>query len=189
METKKFGLEMQEWPLWRYIFSSTIFAWVWLIIRVYVGYEWLLAGWSKFNNPVWIGQNGGTAIHGFIMGALKKSAGAHPDVQGWYASFLQTVVDQHAVLFSYLITFGEIAVGLGLIFGAMTGIAATFGFFMNMNFLLAGTVSSNPVLLILQLLLILAWRSAGWIGLDRYLLPIIGTPWDKGILFSKKQVN
>lgn len=177
---------MPEWPLWRYIFSSPIFAWVWLVIRVYVGYEWLSAGWGKLNNPVWIGEKGGTALHGFIMGALKKSTGEHPDVQSWYASFLQSFVDQHTVIFSFLVTFGEIAIGLGLILGALTGIAAAFGFFMNINFLLAGTVSTNPVLLILQLLLILAWRSAGWVGIDRYLLPVIGTPWSKGSMFSKK---
>ena len=48
---------------------------------------------------------------------------------------------------------------------------------MNMNFMLAGSASANPVLLILAIVLILAWKTAGYIGLDRYLLPILGTPW------------
>jgi thiosulfate dehydrogenase (quinone) large subunit len=46
-----------------------------------------------------------------------------------------------------------------------------------MAFMLAGTTSSNPVLAFLGLFLILAWKNAGYIGLDRYLLPILGTPW------------
>jgi thiosulfate dehydrogenase [quinone] large subunit len=76
-----------------------------------------------------------------------------------------------------VVTFGEILVGLGLIFGVLTGIAAFFGVFMNMNFLLAGAVSINPIIGGLALFLVLAWRIAGYYGGDRYLLPLLGTPW------------
>jgi thiosulfate dehydrogenase (quinone) large subunit len=57
------------------------------------------------------------------------------------------------------------------------GIAAFFGAFMNWNFLMAGTASTNPLLFVLALLLVLAWKVAGYIGLDCYLLPFLGTPW------------
>ena len=33
-------------------------------------------------------------------------------------------------------------------------------------------------------LLILAWRNAGWYGLDRFVLPKLGTPWHRGEVFS-----
>jgi hypothetical protein len=42
---------------------------------------------------------------------------------------------------------GELLVGIGLIVGALTGIAAFFGVFMNMNLLLAGAVSINQIIL------------------------------------------
>ena len=48
---------------------------------------------------------------------------------------------------------------------------------MNMSFLMAGTVSTNPVLFFAGILLILAWKNAGYLGIDRYLLPMLGTPW------------
>jgi thiosulfate dehydrogenase (quinone) large subunit len=48
---------------------------------------------------------------------------------------------------------------------------------MNMSFLMAGTVSTNPVLFLGGILLILAWKNAGYLGLDRFLLPALGTPW------------
>ena len=80
----------------------------------------------------------------------------------------------------WLITFGEIAVGLGLIFGILTGFAAFFGAFMNMSFLLAGSASTNPVMFTLAIGLILAWKVAGYYGLDRFLLPMLGTPWQPG---------
>jgi thiosulfate dehydrogenase [quinone] large subunit len=51
---------------------------------------------------------------------------------------------------------------------------------MNANYLLAGTGSSNPLLFILGTWLVLAWRVAGWWGLDRWLLPLLGTPWWPG---------
>ncbi|SRR6266566_2806604 len=75
------------------------------------------------------------------------------------------------------IVFGELAVGLGLIVGAFVGLAAFGGLLMNMAFLLAGTTSTNPVLVILGMLLILAWKNAGYFGLDYFLLPMLGTPW------------
>jgi thiosulfate dehydrogenase (quinone) large subunit len=81
--------------------------------------------------------------------------------------------------FSYVIVFGELAVGIGLILGAFVGLAAAGGLLMNLAFLLAGTTSTNPVLAMLGVLLILAWKNAGYIGLDRYLLPLLGTPWQQ----------
>jgi thiosulfate dehydrogenase [quinone] large subunit len=34
-------------------------------------------------------------------------------------------------------------------------------------------------------LLILAWRNAGWYGLDRWVLPALGTPWHRGDLLDR----
>ncbi|MHB8870949.1 MAG: DoxX family membrane protein [Candidatus Doudnabacteria bacterium] len=167
----------------KHLFANTSYGWIWLIIRVYVGWSWFIAGWEKLESPVWVGAKAGVAVQGFVTGALSKTSGLHPDVTGWYADFLNGFVTQHAVGFSYMVTYGEILVGVALILGIFTGIAAFFGSFMNMNFLLAGTVSVNPILLFLQLFLILAWRVAGWVGLDRYILPMLGTPWRPGKVF------
>ena len=76
-----------------------------------------------------------------------------------------------------MIVFGELAIGVGLLVGAFVGIAAFFGALMNMSFLMAGTVSTNPVLFFAGILLVLAWKNAGYLGLDRFLLPMLGTPW------------
>ena len=79
-----------------------------------------------------------------------------------------------------LITFGEMAVGIGLLIGLLTGFAAFFGALMNMSFLLAGSASTNPVLFTLAIGLMLAWKVAGYYGVDRWLLPMLGTPWHPG---------
>ena len=44
---------------------------------------------------------------------------------------------------------------------------------MNMLYLLAGSASTNPVMLILSLFLLMAWKVAGYYGLDRIVLPIV----------------
>lgn len=177
-------VEIPEPPLSKLLFSDTRMAWLWLLLRLYVGYEWISAGLGKITNPAWVGLDAGKPITGFLMGALEKSTGEHPAVAGWYAEFIKNVALPNTFLFSHLVAIGEFLVGVALIIGAFTGIAAFFGAFMNMNFLFAGALSSNPILFLGQLFLILAWRTAGWIGLDRYLLPYLGTPWKKGKLFK-----
>lgn len=167
----------EESALAHFLFSDTRMAWVWLIVRVYLGYEWLSAGWEKATDAqgAWIGATKGQALTGFIQGALAKTAAvtgsAHPDVQDWYASFLTHVVLPHVVAWSYLVTSGEILVGIALILGFLTGISIFFGMFMNLNFMLAGSVSVNPIWATLGLGLLLAWRISGYIGLDRFVLP------------------
>src|SRR5215470_17000492 len=127
--------QIPEPPLSRFLFADTRLAWLWLIIRVYTGWQWLDAGWGKIQNPAWFGPDAGSALTGFVNGALQKSTGDHPDVTDWYATFLQAVVLPHANLFANVVTVGELLVGLGLIFGALTGIAAFFGTVMNANYL------------------------------------------------------
>src|SRR4029450_8846238 len=99
----------------------------------------------------------------------------------WYRSFIQTLLDNGAESwFAPLIVFGEMAVGIGLILGVLTGFAAFFGALMNMSFMLAGSASSNPVLFTLAIGIMLAWKVAGYYGVDRYLLPLLATPWHTG---------
>lgn len=164
------NLNLPQSKLSLLVFSNTRIAWLWLLVRIYVGWQWLHAGWDKIHNQAWIGTHAGAALQGFLLGAVQKSAGPHPDVQSWYARFIKDFVLHHTVVFSYLVAYGELLVGAALVLGLCTAVAAFFGAFMNMNYLLAGTVSINPILLVLEILLILAWRIGGWVGLDRYIL-------------------
>ncbi|EKD42978.1 MAG: TQO small subunit DoxD [uncultured bacterium] len=180
-------VEIETAKFFKDLYSSPKFAWLWLVIRLYVGYEWFIAGWDKLSSPVWIGDKAGVAVSGFLQGSLNKTGGAHPDVSSWYAWFIQNVAMPNASLFSYLVVFGEIFVGIALILGLFVGIAAAFGGFMNFNYLFAGTVSVNPQLLLLQILLILAWKCAGWYGLDRWLLPKLKRSWWESKLLAWKK--
>jgi len=171
---------IQDSPFSQALFGGVQLSWIWLIVRLYVGWEWLQAGWEKLHTPEWTGATAGTALTGFANGALSKATGDHPNVQAWYAWFLQNLVLPHAAFWGQLVSWGETLVGIALILGILTGIAAFFGCFMNANYLLSGTVSTNPILLILAVLLVVAWKTAGWWGLDHWVLPALGTPWRPG---------
>jgi len=41
-----------EPPIAQLLFADTRLAWIWLVVRVYAGYEWLMAGTEKLGNPV-----------------------------------------------------------------------------------------------------------------------------------------
>ncbi len=168
------------------LFGDIRWSWIWLIVWLYVGYEWLVAGYDKVINPAWVGIKAGTALTGFLNNTISLTTGAHPAVQKWYASFLKFAILPYAWDWSYVVTIGELLVGVGLILGVFTSTAALFGFIMNMNYMLAGSISTNPILLFLSIFIILAWKTAGWWGLDRWVLIDLGTPWSPGLVFQKK---
>lgn len=49
------------------------------------------------------------------------------------------------------------------------------------------TVSINPILFLGALFLILAWKTAGWWELYRWVLPALGTPWRPGYIFDREE--
>jgi len=161
----------------RYLFSNTRAGLFWLPIRVYLGIAWLEGGYHKLVGEGWL--DGGSSLASYWERAVAIPEQGRPPISyDWYRDFLNFLLaGNHETWFAYIIVFGEIAVGLGLIVGALTGVAAFSGAFMNMSFLLAGSASTNPVLFTLSIGLILAWRVAGYYGVDRYLLPMLGTPW------------
>ena len=171
----------------RFLFADTRMAPVWLLFRLWLGYEWLTAALGKWVEGGWVGEGAGGAVKGFAQGAIAQTTGEHPQVTGWYASFLENVVVPNAALFSYLVIFGETLIGIALILGAFTGIAAFFGVFMNASFIFAGTAGANPLMALVAILLVLAWRVAGWWGLDRRILPAIGVPGAPGTLFGGRR--
>lgn len=165
-------------PIAHALFQTTRFAWLWLAIRLYLGYSWLTSGWGKITNPAW---STGEPLRGFWENAVRiPETGRPPIAFDWYRNFIQFMLDnQWYEWFADLIMFGELLVGAALILGLFTGIAAFGGSFMNWNFIMAGAASTNGLMLTLAIFLILAWKVAGWIGLDRWLLPYLGTPWTR----------
>ncbi|MCA9906330.1 MAG: DoxX family protein [Anaerolineae bacterium] len=171
------GTVVEDPPLARFLFSDTRMAWFWLVVRVLVGWSWLQSGIEKLGNPAW--TQTGDALKGFWTAAVQVPDTGRPVIAfGWYRSFIQSLLDAGAYTwFAKLVVAGEVLVGIALIIGAFVGIAAFLGGFMNFNYIMAGSASTNGLLGIAALFLVLAWKIAGYYGLDRYLLRWLGTPW------------
>jgi len=180
--------EVPQPAISRFLFHDTRAAALWLVVRFYVGFQWLEAGFHKVTdaNGAWDYGNG-AGLLGYWKGAVAIPQTGSPKISyDWYRTFLQTLIDNGAQSwFAPLIAWGEVLVGIGLIVGGLVGIAAFFGALMNMSFMLAGSASTNPVLFFLAVALILGWQVAGYYGADRFILPIIGAPWRPGKLFQR----
>lgn len=136
------------------------------VIRIWLGYIWAMDGFHKLT--------GGFSAHGFIQGALKNpvqtpNGAAFP----WFTAFLKVTTNNghNTGIFSFLVAWGELLVGLGLIFGTLTTLALLGGLLMNVSFLFAGAISSNPIYIIIEFILLTAGFNAGKVGLDNWIIP------------------
>jgi thiosulfate dehydrogenase [quinone] large subunit len=171
------GRVLQDPPFAQWLTNNLKAAWLWLPLRLWLGYRWMEAASHKVTNPAWVST--GEALKGFWIAAVQIPEGGRPAITfDWYRSFITMLLEAEAYTwFGKLVAYGELLVGIALILGAFTGIAAFFGAVMNFNFMLAGSASSNPLLFLIAIGLILAWKVAGYIGADYFLLSWIGVPW------------
>jgi thiosulfate dehydrogenase [quinone] large subunit len=174
----------------RWLFASPAAAWIWLIARLYLGYEWFTAGYDKvFGSESAAYMKTGAAVKGFSsFAATELTKGDHPAVAyGWYKAFLTWIAGGQYHWIAKVVAVGELLVGIALILGLFTGLAAFFGVLMNFTYLFAGSAGVNPAFVLVGIGLILAWRIAGYMGADRWVLPFVGT-WDQpGPLFSTRR--
>jgi thiosulfate dehydrogenase (quinone) large subunit len=138
------------------------------VLRLYLGYEFLMAGYQKL-------AAGGFDTTGFLKGVISNPVKG-PDgsiVYSTYVGFLQHFALPNAHLFNTIVPLGEFLVGLGLILGCLTTAAAFFALVMNFSYVMAGVVSTNPLCILLGVIILTAGLNAGRIGLDRWVIPFI----------------
>lgn len=125
----------------------------WLVyLRIFIGIGWFGSGLSK----IIMGQ--AKLIETITFFASQNSI-------TWYSNFLDGVVMPNLILFAYLLTIGEVLVGVSLALGVLTNVGCFFGIFMNVNYALVvvGAVTfvvlPNLIMIVLQLMLLLSPRS------------------------------
>ena len=141
--------------------KNRIFAVLLAILRIFIGYRWLSAGLSKI-------QGGSFEAGGFIRAASENAA-----VPEWWAGFLQAVALPNEEIFSFLVMWGELLVGIALIAGIFTNFAALMGITMNLSFLFSGAGMMDAQMAILTIFIAIAGSNAGRYGLDRWLIPFL----------------
>ncbi|MGX6445816.1 DoxX family membrane protein [Neobacillus sp. K501] len=157
--------------------NGTKVAIVWTVLRIWLGFQWIEAGYSKIKS--------GFDAGGFIQGAIANASGDHPTVQGWYAGFLEGFTLPNIEFFNILIPWGEFLVGLGLILGLVTIPALIASAFMNFNFIMAGVGLSglDSKLFVVAMILLFIGKGRYYYGLDRF-----ATPYIKKLIPTKRRM-
>jgi thiosulfate dehydrogenase (quinone) large subunit len=156
---------------------------IWLIARLWLGYSWLNAGYQKLwgSEKAVFWNGGGAGVKGFATaGVAGSKAGKGGASYGWFAAFLHGFVIPNASWIAKVVTISELLIGAALILGLFTGLAAIAGLVLNVIYIFSGSAGVNPAYAIVAVFLILAWRNAGWLGLDRLVLPMIGNRFRPG---------
>ncbi|MHB1652020.1 MAG: DoxX family membrane protein [Desulfitobacteriaceae bacterium] len=162
------------------------------LLRLYLGYDFLMAGVGK-----WQTGFGAKSVEGFLKGGLAQThdallaskgaaAAAHPSVTDTWGWLIQNIFLPNAGLFAFVVKTGEVLIGLGLILGCFTALAAFFGLVMNFTFMLTGTISTNPPMALGFLLLLVLGAGIYEIGVDRFFMkkliakfPLLNKGWLK----------
>ena len=142
--------------------SARLRTWPIVVLRVYTGAFFLYFGARKVVNP---GFTDG--LRGFISSVSDSTV-------AFYRPFLDSVVAPNAGVFAFLVSFGEVFLGVALIVGLATRYAAFAGAFLVLNFWLAkgqGPLDAqNHDVIWFVILVVLGGLHAGrTFGLDRKL--------------------
>lgn len=155
---RPFGLI--AWP-----FRSTLTSPLWLGLRIYLASVWLQFG---------VGKIRGGWLDGDALGALLQAVadGQTPAPFPFYEPVAAVLLAVGAdVALSILIPLAEVAIATAFLTGVLLVPAAIGAILINANLILAGIASVNfdGRIIALQVLLLLAWRVAGFLGLGTLL--------------------
>jgi len=162
------NLRLADW-----FFRSSAASLIWLVVRLWLGYQWMNAGyqkiWGSEKSAFWFG--GGAGVKGFATAGVAGSAtGKGGASYGWWAGFLHNFVIPNASWIAKFIALGELVIGIARVRGLFTGLVALCALILNLVYMFTGSAGVNPAYAILEVPLILAWRNAGYLGLDRFAL-------------------
>lgn len=152
----------------KFIRENVIVAGVVAIIRIMLGWSWMTAGWGKIVNNFDATGYLNNAVNNPVMDNATGTA-MYPT----YTWFIETFALPNVKMINIMIAWGEFLVGIGLIVGTLTLAATFFGLLMNFMFLFAGTISSNPYMVVLSLIIMAAGANAGKFGGDYYVMPYL----------------
>ena len=158
-----------------WFYRSKVASVLWLVARLWLGYGWVNAGYQKLwgSEKAVFWDGGGAGVKGFATaGVAGSTAGKGGASYGWWAAFLHDFVLPNASWIAKAVTISELAIGVLLILGLFTGLAAVAGLGLNLVYMFTGSAGVNPAYAIVSVFLILAWRNAGYLGLDRFALPM-----------------
>ena len=177
METTTTTTRLQDPRRVGLMFNDTRLGLLWLPLRLYLGWQWLSAGRAGLSAAL---------LRDHWQHLTANAPGQPAQSSGWYEWLLRFLLAHNVD--RWLAPAGGVAetlIGIAVILGVFTAGAVFCGALLNFSLLLPAT-GANPLLVALAVALMLAWKTSGWIGFDRWLLPMVGAPWRGGHLFARR---
>jgi len=131
-----------------------------LLLRTLFGIFWLLAGANKIRKD-WLTTD---ILERIFRDRLTEM---HPD--SLPVLYLQAFAIPLYKLIAWIVTFGELYVGIGLLLGLTTRWAAAAALFILVNLSLGGYYDASLIPFFLLSFMMMGWNSGQWLGLDRRL--------------------
>ncbi len=171
------GGDMKNPGIIRFLFNDPRMAPVWAIVRVLVGVQWLRIAIPKLSDPAWV--EGGAIVRGFWENqVIFNEGGRNAIYYDWYRDFLNFMIENEVYrAFGVILPVLEVTIGVLFILGAFVGLVGLGAGFLHVNYLLAGSAGQNAILFPAAVLLIAAWKIAGYYGLDYFIMRRVSAMW------------
>jgi thiosulfate dehydrogenase (quinone) large subunit len=147
-------------PVWEALKASKVAALGWTAMRVWLGVMWIQAGSAK----IW-GAEAAGFLHNNGAGVAGFAAHGTP-AYSWWGSFLHGFVVPNAGPLGVLIAVAEFAIGVALVAGLFTRLAALGSLALLFTYVMSGTASVCAFYAAIAIVILVMWRTSGWIGVD-----------------------
>jgi thiosulfate dehydrogenase [quinone] large subunit len=146
----------------QWLTRSKLMAVAWTAMRIWLGVMWIDAGTAK----LW-----GAESAAFLHGAGVKGFASHGVVAySWWGTFLHGFVVPNAGWIGVLVAVSEFAIGIALVLGFLTPIAALGSLALLFTYVMSGTASVCALYALFAIVILATWRTSSWLGVDGFVV-------------------
>lgn len=140
--------------------QSKVMAIAWTAMRVWLGIMWIQAGVAK----LWGAENS-AFLHNNGAGVAGFAAHGAP-AYSWWGSFLHGFVVPNSGWIGILVAVAEFGIGIALVLGLFTRIAALGSLALLFTYVMSGTASVCAFYALFAIVILATWRTSSWLGVD-----------------------
>jgi thiosulfate dehydrogenase [quinone] large subunit len=144
----------------KWLGQSKVMAVGWLAMRVWLGIMWMQAGWAKL-----FGAENAYFLHNHGAGVAGFAAHGVP-AYSWWGSFLHSFVVPNAGSIGIIVALAEFAIGVCLVLGLFTRVAALASLALLFTYVMSGTASVCGFYALFAIVILATWKTSSWFGVD-----------------------
>jgi thiosulfate dehydrogenase [quinone] large subunit len=143
-----------------WVLHSKALSVVWLAMRIWLGIMWIQAGWAKLwgaENSAFLHHNGAG-----VAGFASHGTSAYT----WWHHILTGAVVPNSGAIGIIVAVAEFAIGIALVAGFFTRIAALASLGLLFTYVMSGTASVCAFYALFAIVILVTWQTSSWIGVD-----------------------